>query len=54
MDINFLSFNVLSSQYTYFNLAKCPPNFNCQIGLESVEVRDLSYSKIIHFIFCVN
>ena len=54
MDINFLTFNVLSSHYTYFNLAKCPPNLTCQTELETIEIRDKRYSKIIHFILSTN
>ena len=54
MDINFLTLNVLSSHYTYFNLAKCPPNLTCQTELETIEIRNKRYSKIIHFILSTN
>ena len=54
MSISFLTFNVLSSHYTYFNLARCPPNFNHVSELETIEVRDFRYTQILHYILTIN
>jgi endonuclease/exonuclease/phosphatase family metal-dependent hydrolase len=54
MNINFLTFNVLSSYYTYFNLQRCPPNFNHETEIESNDVREYRHMQILYYILSVN